>query len=137
MRVVKQFIIETLLADPTINSYVARRVFPAQYDFQPETMPSISLLSIGGRHRTVPSRVRDVFIQVDIWSNKSGLETDNIYERITQLLNSPINSAAKVALTVNNEQMYWIREDSVIDVPDQSRNIWHKSVNYRVWSQSQ
>lgn len=136
MRRVKQFIIQKLLDDATINGYVGRRVYPSQRDITPEILPAITVTQVSGGHRTVPSRARDMLMQVDIWSINNFLEVENIYERVTTLLNSPVTATSVLALTGDNEQIYWVREDSSVDVPDETRNLFHKAVTLRVWARA-
>lgn len=128
MKAIKKLVIDTLLADSTLRGYVARRIYPRDFDIMPDTMPMITIADVAGGIRTVPRNCRDMVMQLDIWSNKNQTEVENIYERVTTLLNY-LNGLNSGVIT------WWIREDSQIDISESDdRRIWHKAITYRAWA---
>lgn len=133
MKEAKRFIINRLLGDATLLGLLgSRNVFASQRDFIPEVFPAIAVFDVGGVHRSIPGPARDSLIQVSIFGTTTMLDVDTIYERVTYLLNTPVDSNAKEA-TTNGTQLWWMREDGVVDVPDDTRTLYHKAVTYRVW----
>ena len=124
----KRLVIDTLKNDATIQGYVVDRVYAAGIDIIPEILPAITVQDVSESIRTVPLGKKDIIIQVDIWSITNQLEVDNIYERIQTLINF------RQLADDGTNQVYWMREDSMVDLPESERRIWHKAIRYRTWA---
>jgi len=137
MKAIKQFVIQRLLGDSQILSLLGgRNVFAAQRDMIPETFPAIVVFDVGGKHRSIPHDARDALLQVSIMTTTSMFDADTIYERVTSILNTPIDSTARFLLDSTSNQAYWIREDSVRDLADPTRNLYHKALTFRAWGRT-
>lgn len=89
--------------------------------------PSIVLSQVSEAVRTVPQNARDTQVQLDIWSRKSQLEVETIYERVLELINyqSGDQSTAHV---------FWQRLGGAVDLFEQDRRVWHRACTFQVWS---
>lgn len=129
MKRISQLIIDTIKSDSAMQSLIGSAVYPYNIDISPDKMPAITLLNVSGGWRTCPKNMKDMTIQLDIWSRNNQTEVENIYERLSTILNY-INGT-----TSSGTIYWWIREENQIDIPEQDdRSLWHKSVRYQVWA---
>lgn len=132
----KEWIINTIINDPTMQGYLYKdsnnnyAVFPVDVDVSPEQFPCITYNDAGITVLSVPQGMHVGIFQMNIWSINSALETENIYERLGQLLNFQSSATATQSPTGT---LWWIRENGVHDMHSPSRRIWHKVVDLKIW----
>lgn len=136
MLVFKEYFVNTVLADPTMQGYLPTQgqsgkynVFPQDVDIDPEQFPCLIYSDAGGTILSRPQGMRVGDFQVDIISINSALEVENIYVRLSQLFNFKDSTTQTFTGT-----LWWIRENMVRDTPDSQRRIWRKMVNYKYWA---
>ena len=125
--------ITILQGDATLTAIVpAANISVGPADIVTEAQPTIRYPGINLRivsevSRSVPLYTRDTQVQLDIWSNNSQLEIENIYERVILLLNYASGS---------NGQSYtfWQRLGSATDIYETQQRIWHRATTFPVWS---
>jgi hypothetical protein len=128
-----QNITDTVLADPTMQGFIANRVYPDGVDIDPETtlFPLLTIHSISEVTLTNPKYERDCLIQISIWSRLSHLETEQIAERLLDLFNyQQFNTGYGTTI------QRWQREDAGVDLYESDRRIWHKAITFRIWAKS-
>lgn len=122
-----------MLADATLTGIVKpSNIYTGPVDVLVETqpelhMPSIVLSTVSEAQRTVPQGARDTRIQVDLWSRKSQMEIENIYEEILNLFSFQIANQGTA-------HIFWDRLEGAVDLFESDRRIWHRSVTMVFWS---
>ena len=125
-------IISILTSDATLVAMVpVAHIFTGPIDVTVEKDlldPQINIHLISEAFRTVPSRVRDTNIQIDIWSRTSQLIVSNIYERLLVLLEY---------LTVDqgSGHVFWDITTGAVDLYESDRRVFHRAVTLDFWSQ--
>lgn len=128
-----EWIIAQMLADGTLTAMVpAANIFTGPVDILVESqdelhMPSIIVSTVSEVQRTVPQGARDSVIQVDIWSRKSMLEVEQIYEEVLNLLSFQIANQGTA-------HIFWDRGSGATDMFESDRRVWHKAVTMTFWS---
>jgi hypothetical protein len=134
-----ELIVGILTADTTLTAIVpAANILVGPVDMvqekQPQALsptallyPQININISSESQRTVPVSARDTMIQIDIWSNNSQLELQNIYERVITLLSYQIANQGTA-------HIFWLRLAGAMDMNETDRRIWHKVMNYISWS---
>jgi len=130
MRILEKFIVDKLLADPTLQGFIGNRVFPQGVDITPEVQfPLITFFMVGETTATNPKGVKENHFTIDIWSNSSHLETVKISDRVVEVLNfKQFNSGYEGKI------LRWSREDSGSDLFESDRRIWHRSLRFIFWA---
>lgn len=126
-------IISLLKGDATLTSTVpANNIMTGPVDIvqntQDElTMPQINVQLVSESSRTVPSGVRDINMQLDIWTRNSQLELENIYERVVTLIDG---------MNTDNSgtHIFWSNMTTANDQYESDRRIWHRSVRFMIWA---
>ena len=90
-------------------------------------MPQINLHPISEVVATVPLNTKQTRIQLDIWSRKSELEAEQIYEAVISALNfQQYNNSGS--------HIYWQRLDSLSSTYESEVRLWHYSADFLIWS---
>lgn len=131
----KAYIVTTLKNDATLQTYLRdannnMNIFPADVDLSPEQFPCIIYQDTGVSVRSKPQGMHVGQFQLSVFSINNAIETENIYERLSQLINFKDSTTQTIP---NNGTLWWMREDNVRDVPDPSRRIWQKIVTLKFW----
>jgi hypothetical protein len=136
-----EYLIATLLADPTLvgyltvnlpNNQTSVNLFTGPVDMSMEVQasllyPSVILSLVGESVRTVPQGARDTQIQLDIWSRNSQLEIETIYEQVLQDLNF-------MSANEGSAHIFWQRLGGAVDLFESDRRVWHRSCTFTVWA---
>ena len=129
----KEWLVNTLVNDPTLQSYLTDQnghinVFPVDIDVQPEQFPCIIFQDAGIQVLSRPQGMHVGSIQLDIYSLNNSLEMEQIYDRVAQLLNFKDSTTESLTGT-----LWWIRENAVRDIHDSERRLWRKTVDFKIW----
>ncbi len=128
-------LISILTGDATLTAMIpAANITTGPFDVVTEAQaslyyPHITLNLSSESTRSIPTGTRDTLVSLDIFSNTSQLEVDNIYERIITLLeyyNTMVDATAVI---------FWMKVSGASDQFESSRRIWNRSVHIIVWSQ--
>lgn len=129
---VEQKFIALLTGDATLTAIVpAANISFGPVDITIEKQsqlrkPQITLQTISESSRTVPLAVRDIRMQMDIWSRTSQLELDTIYEQVLTTLNL-------ISTNQNSTHIFWQRLGNAHDQYESEMRIWHKVVDFIIW----
>lgn len=133
----KSWLVDVVINDPTMQGYIPTsgqtgkyNIFPVDVDVAPEDFPCITYQDVANIILTVPAGNHVGEIQLNIWSTNSALETENIYERLAQLLNLTNQLTSPQAPTGT---LWWIKEIDSKDFHTPSRRIWHKALTLKYW----
>ena len=129
----------TLLASPS-GSSTPVNVYPAGVDLvptatapNPEQFPAITYLDAGSTLNST-THMHIGRMQLDYWSLTGMTEIMTIYTRVAQIINF---QHSRITATPFNGTLWWIREDMSKDMPDTTRRVWRKMVDYKYWSSNQ
>jgi len=89
--------------------------------------PQINIRIVSEVQRSNPLNARDTQVQLDIWSRDSQLATEQIYERVIDLLSYQTTDQ-------NTAHVFWTRLNGAVDLYESDRRIWHKAVTFSAWT---
>lgn len=130
---IMQYMVAQMQADSTLIAMVpATNIYTGPVDVLVELqselhMPGIVIWTVSEQQRTVPQGARDTHVQIDIWSRKSQLEVEQIYEEIVNLFS--FKTADK-----DTAHIFWDRLEGSTDMFEEDRRVWHKAVTVTFWS---
>lgn len=132
-----QFMLGLMVNDSTLAGLLStstpiRTIFTGPVDIVKETqtslkVPLVTLSAVSEVYRTVPIQAKDSRISIDIYSRNSELQVENIYERITTLLNYQQGNS-------NTNWIAWQRVGGLSSQYDSDARMWHWTVDFTVWS---
>ena len=130
---VSEYIVATLKADVTVTAIVpAKNIYAGPLDVIIEkerqlVMPQINIELVSESVRSVPA-VRDIMMQINVWSKNNQMEVEQIYEAVMNALNYQIANN-------NASHIYWERSSGAVDQYESDRRVYHRSVTFTVWAQ--
>lgn len=131
----KSYIVTTLKNDATLQTYLRdaalnMNIFPTDVDLSPEQFPCIVYQDAGVSVLSRPQGMHVGMFQLSIFSINSAIEVENIYERLSQLINFKDSTTQTIP---NSGTLWWMREDNVRDAPDAARRMWQKIIVLKFW----
>lgn len=128
-----QKIIAILTADATLTAIVpAANILTGPVDITMEKQnkllyPQVNLHVVAEVQRSNPLNTRDTQIQIDLWSRKSQLELEQMYEALITALQYLTNDQSTA-------HIFWSRLNGSIDDYEADRRIWHRACTFSFWS---